>query len=364
MRIIDRVTVPAPAPAAALPLLQWLALLVASLVALLLASALLSADARAQACEPAAGGPPCETGRGCIAAPVTDSGQRGQGDRPGDEIAEPRIRIGAAGIYCLSSNLTQRRVWDWHAASWQPNLGDVRIVRIGSDDVTLDLRQYTISNQWTPHGMPLIDFHRGDPARAGFGHLRSTLRNGTLISPGPFGGGIQLRFPGLLGTSDRGHPAKVPPDTALADVFPDTRHLIENLTIHAGRHAIVIDGRNNVIRNNRLIVDGETAIIAIGPGTVIEDNDIEVRGQRRDVSADAGDRPRSYPIRLILADGAIVRNNRIRFAGAVPRVRGPAAIQLRQSQRVVAENNRAERVIQLVDSDLQSTHRAAGNTVH
>src|SRR5690606_24320029 len=128
--------------------------------------------------------------------------------------------------------------------------------------------------------------------------------------------------------------AALAPGQSLAEVFRQTSHRLEHLVIDAGRRAILIDGRDNIIRHNRIVVDGYTAIIAQGPGTVIEDNLIEVRGDLSHLAAQeqAADGANPFVIRLIQADGAVVRNNRVRLLdGAAPIA---AAVELVASRGV------------------------------
>ncbi len=135
------------------------------------------------------------------------------------------------------------------------------------------------------------------------------------------------------------------------------------MTIAAGKRAILIDGRNNIIRNNHIVVDGVTAIVAQGPGLVIEDNVIEVRGDLRGLSdLDRKLESRTpFPIRLIQADDAIVRNNRIRLIDRTAGAGLPAAIELVHSRNVTVEGNRFEGMDQGVYADPHSSHLEIGN---
>lgn len=137
---------------------------------------------------------------------------------------------------------------------------------------------------------------------------------------------------------DTGDPAK-----SLSTGAGVTAHVIEDLVIRAGAAGIVIDGINNVIRNNRIIVEGPVAIVSKGPGLVLENNVIEVSDRLDKRSWPGASRdakpPPQLPIHLIQADGAIVRNNRIEYTGIWPWNRPAAAIDLVLSRDVRIEGN-------------------------
>src|SRR5690606_26291091 len=158
-----------------------------------------------------------------------------------------------------------------------------------------------------------------------------------------------------------GEPAALAPGQSLAEVFRQTRHRLEHLTIDAGRRAILIDGRDNVIRHNRIVVDGYTAIVAQGPGIVIEDNLIEVRADLAGLTTHerAAEGAHPFVIRLIQADGAVVRNNRVRLVGATAPL--AAAIELTASRAVTLEHNRLDGFTRAVQADSSSDYTESAN---
>ena len=150
------------------------------------------------------------------------------------------------------------------------------IVRIRANDVTLDLGGRTVENA-VPNGMTMIWFSKFVVGERGGTRLRNaSISNGHLISPGATGIGIDLTASKPYGPRSL-EIAAVPVGGKVTDVFVATAHLIASMTISAGKRAILIDGKNNVIRNNRIVVDAATAIVAQGPGLVIENNVIEVQ---------------------------------------------------------------------------------------
>ena len=188
--------------------------------------------------------------------------------------------------------------------------------------------------------------------------LRTTIVNGSLLSQGRSGVGLnfqtQYRYPQFLNPWS---PARIPSSVAPADRFAPTRHRLENLTIEAGNTGIIIEGSDNVIRNNHIVVDSATAIIAKGPGLILEDNIIEVRDTLDErFKPGFGDGVR-LPVHLVQADGAIVRNNQIRYIGPAAWRKLPAAVELVESRDVLIENNRIDRIESIVRADAGSSSR-------
>lgn len=124
----------------------------------------------------------------------------------------------------------------------------------------------------------------------------------------------------------------LPPNAAS---YPVRNLRIENMRIRTQASAAVLQGGGTVIRNSVIEVDAGTALWIYGPGAVIEDNTIVVHGKAPGpdplLEADA-------PIRLIQADGAIVRNNRIVAADAAHK----RAISLFDTRTITVESNRFE----------------------
>jgi hypothetical protein len=269
----------------------------------------------------------------------------------------------AAGTYCLDESIRQQKLIDRRNGREMTTVGGDGIILIGADDVDLDLGGHLVSNE-RGLGYTLIKHYRYEPSRGHTHWFSGThISNGRLWSPGSRGIGLRLVSANRYGPAGFGTVAAVRFGTGLEDVFVDTRHRVEDLEIDAGRRAILIDGRNNIIRNNRIVVDGATAIVAQGPGLVIEDNVIEVRNDLRGFSEH--DRRREsatpFPIRLIQADGAIVRNNQVRLVDRGTGVSLPAAIELVESRNVTVEGNRFGGMNRWVHADSRSSYVDTGN---
>lgn len=295
----------------------------------------------------------------CRALAVTERGSRAASQLT--RVLLPRITIEESGTYCLGQDVNQAALRD--PVRGREIFAQVEsMIRIRANDVTLDMAGHTVSNEMRP-GMTLIwfsKFTRGEPDGTRLRQIR--VRNGKLVSPGPLGIGIDLLASKPYGS--RSLLAVSPPEgVQVTDLFEDTRHVVDSMTIVAGKRAVEIDGKNNVIRNNRMVIDGATAIVAQGPGIVIENNLIEVRDDPRFASDHGrGFDPRTpFPIRLIQADGAIIRNNEIRLTSHGAHKRLPAAIELIASKDVVIEGNRVRGMDALVHSDSKSSHRDVSN---
>ncbi len=286
-------------------------------------------------------------------------------DTPRSSAAPPRrpeLNLVTAGHYCLAEDMRQEKLLDHRGRELAARGGDA-LVLIGADDVVLDLQGHTVLNARTP-GYTLVRQDRHVPGRVQSHWFAGTVvRNGRLSSPGSAGTAIRLVSAQRYGPRGFGDLAALAPDQSLPDVFRRTAHRLEHLVIDAGRRAILIDGRDNVIRNNRIVVDGYTAIVAQGPGIVIEDNLIEVRGDLSALTAheQAGDGAHPFVIRLIQADGAVVRNNRVRLRdGAAPLA---AAVELVASRGVTLEGNHFDGVVRGVHADEASGYQESGDQV-
>ena len=241
-----------------------------------------------------------------------------------------------------------------------------------SDDVELDLSNHLVSND-REAGYTLLSHFNYTPSGSTYRNIRRTsIRNGTLRSPYADGIGVWLAKNSGLFLAEVLAPYRLGGRVQLVEPESETAHLLENLTIDATKLAILIDGRNNIIRNCRIIVDSSTAFVSRGAGLIFENNVIEVRDTleaRYRIAALWGrsDPPViDLPIHLIQADGAIVRNNRIEFAGSTARKARksiPAAIELVESSDVLVEGNETRGMDAFVRDDSKSSHHGKRNEV-
>lgn len=297
--------------------------------------------------------------KACEALVVTERG--GRLVERTEEPLLPRVSLTRPGRYCLDQDIDQKPLFD-PLRRREAFMPVEAIIRIEANNVSLDLADHTISNTARP-GMAMIWFSKFAVGVRGGTRLQNAhIANGMLRSPGITGVGIDLTASRPYGPRSL-QIASIPTDSSTRDFFEDTRHVVESMTISAGKHGILLDGMNNNIRNNHIVVDGKTAIVAQGPGLVLEDNVIEVRGDPRGLS----DHDRKlesrtpFPIRLIQADDAIIRNNRIRLIDRKAGAGLPAAIELVRSRNVTVEGNRFEGMDQGVHADPHSSYLDKGN---
>ena len=114
------------------------------------------------------------------------------------------------------------------------------------------------------------------------------------------------------------------------DEYPKTAFVLENLTLEAHNVAVILQGRNNVIRHCK-IIGGNGTVNLYGPGLIFEDNEIILNASEAKPGGEA-----AVALYLEDADDSVVRNNRITIRG---RVAGAEAIVLKNSSGVILQNN-------------------------
>ena len=289
------------------------------------------------------------------------------------QLDSSSIYIEQAGDYCMRDDLHVGRLWDWHAMTEKGGAGEAAI-NIYSSGTRLDLGT-----------------HRVKADKGGVGGVGTAMRDykdsagktGLLVTNGEVrsrtGFGVLLtRVPGPLYSvpSDvedfYGSTAADLTGFALGQLaaeveanrkgMRETRHEVSNLKIVAGQAAdkrgdrfnnigVGIVGAANVVRGNTIVVtDPYAGIYLVGPNQVVEDNVIILKGD-----AAAGS---SAAIKLHLAHGSVIRNNKIILQGFTPPV--DRAIVLIESKDVIVEGNLiygVERTVKLWDAQSSAIER-------
>jgi hypothetical protein len=113
--------------------------------------------------------------------------------------------------------------------------------------------------------------------------------------------------------------------------YKPTEFVLENLTLTAENHVIIMQGMNNIIRHCK-IIGGNGTVNVFGPNLIFEDNEIILHARAQ---AEASDQA---PAALYLEDaaGSVVRNNRITIKGNTS---GSQAIVLKNSPNVTLQGN-------------------------
>lgn len=113
--------------------------------------------------------------------------------------------------------------------------------------------------------------------------------------------------------------------------YRPTEFILENLTLEADNHVIVMQGMNNIIRNCK-IIGGNGTVNVYGPNLVFENNEVILKAKDLTTANDEA------PVALYLEDAAnsVVRNNHITIKG---RTSNASAIVLKNSPNVILIGN-------------------------
>ncbi len=254
-------------------------------------------------------------------------------------------RLERSGNYCLQEDLFVRGYKSWAEGGRIFTVSPI-VINIRASDVLIDLSGKRI---WSDGRLDaalettLSKIREYEQVgRAENPPANVTLRNGSIALERD---GIGIRFSGLGGIPYDTLPRIIPSDSGArmlsdkpgpilqGEALPSNREsttrvlkkvleglpkgpgaylqrnvLIEKMNISTQQASIVIQGAGTIIRDSVIEAQAGTAIWIYGPGALIENNTIIVHGRAPGLDplleADA-------PIRLIHADGAVVRNNRI-----------------------------------------------------
>lgn len=309
-----------------------------------------------------------------------------------------------SGRYCLGQDFIQRRVWSIDDGQERGNPQQEGIISIGASDTELDMRGHLLSGKpydnvlgintwWSEPRDENGRLHLNKNPTLFLGHLH--IHNGRIEVKGPGAVGIDLAKPYANLTihfnNKLSHdivsngPSKIgvlPEENTfefkmdrierdsrfwlenypfgLTDNYPNTQHVIENMTIHAGGRAIIIAGAGNAIRNSVLEVDGDTSVLSYGPDTIIEGNTFIIH---LDKTNPIGEWPAALKLRH--ANRAIVRNNKfIVKKGLFNSSKAEFAINLSDSKDVIIEGNMIEGFDKLVRENGDSSYSDNNNTMN
>jgi hypothetical protein len=233
------------------------------------------------------------------------------------------VSVRASGQYCMATDLKQTEA---SAISMLPHLASptdpLLVIKASHVDIDLDRhsllgKRPSVYGLWVSGGYQARHF----PVRVHNGRIKTEMRPAVFM--GYQWNTSNTRF------SDRGVGAELSRADSIDD-YVSTGFVLEDLTLEATEIAVILQGRNNVIRRCK-IIGGNSTVNLYGPGLVFEDNEIMMTASEPKSKGEA-------PIALYLedAEGAVVRNNRITLRG---KVTGAEAIVLKNSANVVLQNN-------------------------
>jgi hypothetical protein len=240
-----------------------------------------------------------------------------------DKVHGWSVRASAPGNYCLAADLKQTETPAMLRLPHQPGPVDP-LLTIASANVAVDLGQHALFGKRSS-GLGLW-LNGGRDMR----YFPADVRNGTIRTeeqPAVFmvyaWNRRNKRF------SENSAAAGLAVANSI-DEYVTTRFVLEDLTLEASKIAVILQGRNNVIRRCK-IIGGNGAVNLHGPDLVFEDNEIVMNAREPKANDEA-------PVALYLEDSSnsVVRNNRIIIRG---RVVGAEAIVLKNSSNVTLQNN-------------------------
>ena len=268
----------------------------------------------------------------------------------GRPVKGKRTTIDKPGTYCLTEDLWvdgSYQPWRWDGPTFFSD--DSVVLELKSDDVVVDLQGHAVGSDARLVAAITTGMEPGTahaPQATGRAFRNVTVRNGVV---NPSRGNRAILFADLeplenvLSDLREGYAAR-PVDASQAasdeELLRETwniqikdrliRHAsdypvrnlrLEGLKIRSSMPAVVLQGASSVIRDSVIETDSGTALQIHGPNALIENNTIivhcrksspEDRDRSQCLSADA-------PIRLVNADGAVIRNNRIVLLGSAPK---------------------------------------------
>jgi hypothetical protein len=230
------------------------------------------------------------------------------------------VSVSYPGDYCIEQNLYQ--AWPLFRLPHQPVPLDP-LISVNSSNVTVDLMGRNLSAK-TPIGKGVW-----------VNTISATPKHSIKIWNGSISTSRELTIfmvHGWNGKNNRfGDTYSIASSYGDLGQYHPTEFVLENLTLEAENHVIIMQGKKNVIRNCK-IIGGNGTVNLYGPNLVFENNEIILHAKD---PKNGGDEP---PVALYLEDAAdsVVRNNRILINGQASKA---DAIVLKNSPNVLIEGN-------------------------
>lgn len=225
------------------------------------------------------------------------------------------------GYYCVGQNLHQ----SWPLIKFPHQRVPLSsLISIYGGGVTIDIKGHTLSST-TPINSGVFTNISGDDST-----LPTIVKNGTITT---------LKTPTIgmidawnLENNRFGRSYELAASHGDLSKYKPTIFILENLTLKSEQHAIIMQGKRNIIRNCT-IIGGNGTVNVYGPNLLFEGNTIILNVKTPKTPDD------EQPVALYLEDAAdsIVRNNKIIIKGSA--ALNPDAIVLVNSSNVLLEHN-------------------------
>lgn len=230
------------------------------------------------------------------------------------------VDVWEPGNYCLTGDLKQ--LWPATDIPHQ-RLPASPLISIYSSGVLLDLKKHSLSSE-TP-----INFGVYKSSSNEENYSPTTIKNGSIQT----GEKPTIFMVETWNLDNKRFGRKYSLASSYGDIskYKPTLFILENLIIKGNKHAIIMQGKRNIIRNC-IIIGGSSTVNVYGPDLLFEGNTI-ISDMSNYINGNES------PAALYLEDAgdSIIRNNRIILSGATSI--NSTAISLANSTNVLLEKN-------------------------
>jgi len=268
------------------------------------------------------------------------------------------FEIAKSGCYVLQEDFCQR--WVYTLPHSKQPFPAANLIDIQCNDVVLDLNGHLLSKPGSvsnnSNAAGVTAYINCDPVfrRITVKNGRISVVRGTPVSIFQQAGDSVLLHKPQEGWRKLWFPVAgsylITPSGAL-DLYVDTDYVLEDLTLSTKSHAVLLQGRRNVIRRCR-IVGCDSVVQSFGPDCLIEDCEIVLQYGNEFGFSNWSAEP--VALRLEDAKGAVIRNNRFIINTAAGKDAG-YVVALHNCQDVQFIGNTVEGVGRLYQADERSS---------
>jgi hypothetical protein len=240
------------------------------------------------------------------------------------ELTDPdgwQVSVWRPGHYCIGQDLYQS--WPLFEFPHQ-RVPRSPLIGIYSDGATIDLKGHHLKNKTPIHSGVFTNFSGGEAISP------TIIKNGRITTINTPAAHMVDNW--NLGNQRFGRNYPLSSSNGDISKYKPTSFVLENLTLEGDQHTIIMQGKNNIIRNCT-IIGGNGTVNVYGPNLQFEDNTIIL------TSKTPKDPDSEQPVALYLEDSAdsVVRNNKIIIKGSG--ALNSNAVVLVNSPNVLLEHN-------------------------